>query len=68
MNSDGTRSAARRGLMLLPLAFLALGLLLGSRIDRFTDDVWRLRLVARCEVHYHVPPISAVALACPGVG
>ena len=53
--------------ILVSLGFLVLGMALGSRIDRFTDDVWRVKLVARCEVHYHKPPVRAVALACPGV-
>ena len=51
----------------MPTPYLVVGILIGSRVDRFTNDVWRVKLVARCEVHYHKPPISAVALACPGV-
>ena len=67
MDSDGNKGAARRTLLLVSLVSLVVGMLIGSRVDRFTESVWRVKLVARCEVHYHEPPFSAVALACPGV-
>ena len=54
-------------IILVSLVFLLLGMALGSRVDQPTEDVWRVRLVARYELHYHKPPISAVGLACPGV-
>jgi len=53
---------------IVPVAIsLAVGYMLGGRIDRCTDKVWCLELVAGCELDYHVPPVNAVALACPGV-
>ena len=52
---------------LLLLARLTVGVLLGSRIEQFTPSVWQLKLVAGCELDYHVAPVSAIALACPHV-
>ena len=53
--------------VLLVLACLVVGILIGSRIERPTLFVWRLKLAAGCELDYHVAPVSAIALACPHV-
>ena len=49
------------------LACFAVGVLIGSRIERFTPFVWQLKLVAGCELDYHLAPVGAIALACPHV-
>lgn len=41
--------------VLLLVAFLALGILVSSRVEQFTSYEWRPELVAGCELHYYVP-------------
>ena len=46
--------------------FVWLAVLVETRTDKLTDDVWSVELVGRCYLDYHAN-IQAVALACPGV-
>ena len=50
--------------VLLVLACLAMGVLIGSWIEQFTRSIWQLKLVAGCGLDYHVAPVNATALAC----
>ena len=54
-------------IVLLVLACLTVGVLIGSTIEQFTPFVSQLKLVADCELDYHVAPVNAIALACPHV-
>ena len=60
-------SRALAAAAMLGLSLLLDAVLVASRIHRFSDTVWQLELVAGCELDYHIPPVNAVALACPGV-
>ena len=53
-------------LITLALITILIWVLALTQPRRLTEDVWTIKLVARCHLDYHTP-IHAVALACPGV-
>lgn len=50
-------------LLILNLTFLAIFVVTGA--EKYTDDVWTIRL-RDCHLDYHTP-IHSVVRACPGV-
>jgi hypothetical protein len=55
-------------LITLALVFVLvwLAVLVETRADKLTEDVWSVELAGRCYLDYHTP-VRAVALACSGV-